>query len=94
MADVVYQRQGFHQVDVQLKLGSDGARDLRNLHGVRQASAEVVGVAPGEDLCLVFQAAEGAGMDDAVAVPLKWGAIRMRRLGIAAPAGVFLADRV
>ena len=94
MAEVVDQGERFHQVGVQSELRGDGARDLRDLDGVRQPVAEVVGVAAGKDLRLRFQTAKGAGMDDAVAVALKVVAVRMRRLGIAASARVFHAHRI
>ena len=56
--------------------------------------AEVVGIAAGEDLRLGFEAAKGAGMNDAVAIALKVVAVRMRRLREAASAGVFDVHRV
>ena len=59
-----------------------------------EAVAEVVGVAAGEDLRLGFEAAEGAGVNDAVAVALEVVAVGMRRLGEAASAGVFDVHRV
>ena len=80
MADVVHQRQRFDQIDVQWNCIGDGARDLRYLDGVRQTGAEVIGVAAGEDLRLIFQTAESARVDDTVAVTLKIIAIGMRRL--------------
>ena len=77
-----------------LQRGGDGARNLRHLHGVRQARAEVVGVAAGEDLRLVLQAAKGARVDDAIAVALEGIAVGMRRLGIAASARILHANGV
>src|SRR5208283_5506934 len=94
MSDVVNQRKRLDEIDVQVERCGDGARDLRDLHGVRQARAEMVRVAAGEDLSLVLKAAKGARMDDAVAVALERIAIRMRRLWIAAPAGILHANRV
>ena len=72
----------------------DGPRDLRHLDGMRQPVAEVVGVTAGENLCLRFQPAKGARMDNTVAVALKVVAVGMRRLGMAASARVFYADRI
>src|ERR1017187_3380664 len=92
MADVVNQSQRLDQINIQVERGGNGARDLRHLHGVGQTSTEVVGVAAGEDLRLVFQPAEGAGMDHAIAVPLKGIAIRMRRLGVAAAPGILRSE--
>src|SRR5580698_7185623 len=94
MPDIVDQRQRLGKIDVQVELRSNGARDLRDLDGVGQAGAKVVGVAAGEDLRLVFETAESAGVDDAIAVTLERIAIRMRRLGIAASAGILDADGV
>src|SRR4029077_10946710 len=54
----------------------------------------MVRVASGEDLGFVFKAAEGAGVDDAVAVALKVVAIGMRRLRESASAGLFHLHRV
>ncbi len=84
MADVMHQGEGFDEALVQMERGGDGARDLRDLDGVGEPGAEVIGEALGEDLRLVLQAAEGAGMNDAVAVALEVVTIRMRRLWIAA----------
>jgi hypothetical protein len=61
---------------------------------VRQPVAEVVGVAAGENLCLRFQTAKGAGMDHTITVALKVVAVGMRRLKMAASAGVFYAHRI
>ena len=94
MADVVHQGERLDQVDIQAELRRDGAGDLRDLNGVGQAIAEVVGVAAGEDLGLGFEAAKSAGMDDAVAVALKVVAVGMLRLGITASAGLFHVHRV
>jgi len=61
---------------------------------VRQPVAEMIGVTAGENLRLRFQTAKGAGMDDTITVALKVVAVRMRRLGMAASAGVFYAHRI
>ena len=63
---------------------------MRNFKGVGQSIAEMVGVARGENLCFRFQAAKGAGMNDAVAVALKRIAVGVVRLRI--PAAPALAD--
>jgi hypothetical protein len=94
MAEVVDQRQRFDQVAVQAELRGDGAGDLRDFNGVREAVAEVVGITASEDLSLGFETAKSAGMNDAVAIPLKVVAVGMRRLGMAASAGVFYVDGV
>src|SRR5271157_4831374 len=94
MAEVVDQGQRLHQIDIEIKGGGDGARNLRDFDGVRQAGAEVVGIAAGEDLGFVLQTTEGARVDDAVPVALKRIAVGMRRLREAAPARVIHANRV
>ena len=94
MADVVDQGQRFGEIDVEVQRSSDGARDLGNFESVGKAVAKVVRVAAGEDLRLRFEAAEGAGVNDAVAVALKIVAVGVRRFGIAASAGMFDVHRV
>src|SRR5580658_6277860 len=89
MAEVVHQRERLCQVYIEIERTGDGARDLCHLDGVREAVAEMVRIAAGEDLRLGFQAAKGAGVDDAIAVPLVIISIRMRRLREAASAGMF-----
>ena len=94
MSNVVHQRQRLGQIYIQVELRRDGARDLRDLDGVGQASAKVVGVTAGEDLCLVFQTAKGARVNNTVAVTLKCIAIGMWRLGIAASARFLNANGI
>src|ERR1035438_7120285 len=94
MANIVHQREGFHQINIQMERGRDGARDLCNLDGVRQTGAKVVRVAPCEDLRFVLQAAECPGMDDAVTVALERVAVGVRRLRIAPSARLLHAKRV
>ena len=60
-------------------VGGDGAGNLRNLHGVGQAGAKVVGGARGEDLGLAGETAKGAGLDDALAIALEGSAIDVGR---------------
>src|SRR5208282_4994867 len=94
MSEIMHQSQRLRQIGVQPKLRGNGARNLRNLDGVREPVAKVVGVTARENLRLRFQAAKSAGMNDAVAVALKVVAIGMRRLGMAASAGIFDAHRI
>ena len=82
MADIVGQSQGLGKALIQPQRGGDGAGDLRNLDGMGQAVAEMVGEAGGEHLRLVLQPAECAGVHDAVAVALEFVAIGMGGLGI------------
>ena len=70
MAEVVRQRDGFGQVGVQPQRAGDVARDGGDFNRVRQPRAEMVAGAVEKNLRLVFEPAEGARMDDAVAVAL------------------------
>ena len=88
MADVVDQRQRFGQFRVQTQSGSYGPRNLRDFQRVRQPVAEMIGIARRENLCLSFEAAKRARVNDAVAVPRINAAIGMRRLRIAAATGI------
>ena len=81
MAQIVRQGDGFGQVFVQTQGAGDGAGDLRHFQRMRQAGAEMVFFGIDKDLRFVFQAAEGFGMQDAVAVALKGGADRIGGFG-------------
>jgi hypothetical protein len=94
VADVVDQREGFGKINVEAERSGDGAGDLRDFQGVSEAVTEVVGIAAGEDLRLGFEAAEGAGVNNAVAVTLKVVAVWMGGFGETASAGVFDVHRV
>src|SRR5207302_8587711 len=89
VADVVDECERFGEIDVQLQLFGDGARNLCDFDGVRQPVAEVMAYALGENLGFIFEAAEGAGVNDAVAIALKVIAIGMWWFGIASAAGAF-----
>ena len=88
MPDVVAEGERLGEVLIQLQSGGYGAGDLRNLDGVRQAVAEMVGDAGRKNLHLVFEAAEGPRVNDAVAIALELVAIRVRKLGVAASAAL------
>ena len=80
---VMHQRQRLHQVGVQTQRLRHGAADLRHFQRVRQAIAEVIGISPGENLGLVLQAAESAGVENAVAIAFVVVAVGVRRLRVA-----------
>nr|GEU28520.1 hypothetical protein [Tanacetum cinerariifolium] len=80
MAQVVRQRNRFHQVFVQAQIARDGAAHLRHFQAVREAGAEQVAFVVKKNLGLVFEPAERRRMDDAVAVALELAARRVRRL--------------
>jgi len=75
MADVMHQREGFGEVDVQAERAGDLAADLRNLNGVSETTAEVVGGAAGEDLRFAGEAAKGTRLDDPVTVAFEGRAV-------------------
>ena len=89
VADVVDQGQGFGEIGIQAQAPATVRAILRDFKRVREAIAEMVGVARGEDLRLRFEAAKGAGMDDAVAVARVIVAIGMRRFREAPAARAF-----
>ncbi len=74
MADVVNQSERLREIFIQAKRGCRGARDLRDLHGVGQAAAKVVGGAAGKDLRLARETAKGARLHDALAITLEGSA--------------------
>ena len=94
MPDVVKQGQGLDQVFVQTQRPSDRSRDGGHFIGVRQASAVIVPHVPGEHLHLAAQATERRTVQDAVAVPLVRGAIRVVRFGVFASSRVDTVHRV
>src|ERR1039458_5145998 len=83
--NVVRQSQGFGEILVQTQDVGQGARDLRHFDGVGEAVPEMVGKAGSEDLGLRLQAAEGAGMNHAVAVALEGVAVRVFGFGVSPP---------
>ena len=85
---VVRQRHRLRQILVEAERAADGAGDLRHFQAVGQAGAVVVALVVDEDLGLVFQLAESAGMDDAVAVALKDGTGRALRFGLEPATGM------
>ncbi len=75
MPKIMRQRDGFRQVFIGPQRPGDGATDLGDFHGVGEAGAVIIALVVNEHLGFIFQSAEGCGMDDAVAVALKNGAV-------------------
>ena len=71
VAEIVDQRHGLGEVLVAAQRAGQRAGDLRDLDRVGEPGAVVVALMRDEDLRLVLQAAEGGGVDDAVAVALE-----------------------
>ena len=90
MAQVVGQGDGFGQVLVEVEGAGDVAGDGGDFDGVGEPGAEMVAGAVEENLGLVFQAAKGAGVDDAVAVALVFGAPQGAAVRMNAAAGLAL----
>ena len=78
------QGQGFSEIFIQAEHRSHGSSHLRDLDGVGQAIAEMIGKPGSENLGFGLEAAESARMDDAVAIALKGVAVGMIGFGIAA----------
>ncbi len=76
VTEVVPQPDRLDQVLVQPERAADGAGNLGDFEGVRQASPVVVAGGSDEDLGLVHESPETLGVDDAVAVALKRGSDR------------------
>ena len=93
MADVMDKSECFRELGVQAQGGGGSAGDLRDFQGVRESIAKMVRIARGEHLRLGFEAAEGPGMNNAIAVARVATAIGMSGFRIAAAAGLFRAHR-
>src|SRR6185295_3883119 len=94
VAEVVGERDRFGQILVEIQSARDRTRELRHLQAVGQAGAEKVPLVVDEYLGLVFEAAEGGGVDDAIAIALVFAPAARRGLAVAAPARVLGARRV
>ena len=88
MTEVVRKRDGLDQVAVQSQRTGNVARDGGDFNRMRQAGAQVVAGAVQKDLRLVFEPAEGPGMDDPVAVALVMRAPCRWRFAVLAAARV------
>src|ERR1051326_1181201 len=88
MSDVVHQRERLGELCVQAELRGNRARDLRDLNRVCQAISKMVRDAGRENLGLVFEATERAGMHNAIAIALELIAVWVRQFGKAAAASV------
>ena len=81
VAQVVRQRNGLDQILVESQGTPNAAGNLRNFDAMRQPGAEQVALVIDEHLGLVFEPPKSRGMDDAVAIALKFAALRRRRFG-------------
>ncbi len=83
--EIMREGQGFCEILVEPQAAGQRAGDLAHLDGMREARAIMVALMLHENLRLVFQAAEGGGMDDAVAVALEFRARRRGSAGKSRP---------
>jgi hypothetical protein len=82
VADVVNQSKRLRQIFIQSKRRGNGPGNLRNLNGVGQAAAKMIGGPAGKYLRLPGEAPEGTGLHDALAIPLERRTRRAERCGI------------
>ena len=87
MTDIVGQRQRFRQILAQTQDRRDGAGNLRNLQGVGETIAEMVGQAGSEDLGFILQTPECSRVNYAIAIASKFIAVGMCELRISPAAG-------
>jgi len=80
MAQVVSQADRLREALIEPEHFGDGPSDLGDLDTVREARAVVIVDARREDLRLALQTPERRAVDDPIPVPLKIGAVRVRRL--------------
>ena len=86
MPEIVRERDRLGEFLIEAECARDGARDLRGLERMRQASAVVIALVIHKHLGFVFEASKRGRMNDAVAIARKDGAHRMLGFGKAAPA--------
>ena len=77
-----WQGEGLGEILVEAERAGERAGDLADLDRMGEPGAVVVALVEDEDLGLVLEAAEGARMDDAVAVALELAAGRRGRLAV------------
>jgi len=76
------QRKRLRQIFVQAERGRNSPGDLRDLNGVGQAAAKVVGRPAGKHLRLPRETPEGTGLHNALAITLEGRTRGTQRCGI------------
>ena len=94
VAEIVRQRDSLGQVLVERERPRDGPAHRGDLDRVRKPGAQMVAGAVEENLRLVLQPPEGAGVDHAGAVALKVRAVGVARLRVRAARGIRARLRV
>ena len=92
--EVVRERDRLRQILVEAELAGDTARDLGDFDAMGEAGAKQIALVIHEHLRLVFQAAKGGGVHDAITVALKFAARHRPRLVVSAPARVDLGNGI
>ena len=87
VAEIVRQRNSLGEVFIQIQLARDGARNLRDLQAVRQTGSEQIAFVVHEYLGLVFEPPKRGGVNDAVAITLKFTAALRGGLAMQAATG-------
>jgi len=82
VAQIVGEADRLDKLLVETEHDGNGPADLRDFEGMRQAGAVVIAFVIDEDLGLVYEPAKGGRVNDAIAVTLKFAAIRVRGLGM------------
>src|ERR1700730_18440734 len=93
MANVMNKRESLHQCRVQSQCVRNGTGDLRNFDRVRQAIPKMIGETHGKNLGFCFQAAEGARVNNTIAVANVIVAVGVRGLNIATAARILDVHR-
>ena len=81
VTEIVGKRDRLGKILVDSQTAGDGPGNLRHLEGMGHASAVMVAVDRGEDLCLVHQTTERPAVKDAVTISLVIAAIAGRPFG-------------
>jgi hypothetical protein len=82
VAEIMGQGDGFREGFVEIQHPGHATGDLGHFQGVGEASAVEVALVIDEHLSLVHEPPEGGGMDDAVPVPVVFGAVCRRSFRI------------
>lgn len=87
MPEVVSEGDGLGEIFVEAEGAGDGAANGGDFDGVGEPGAKMIPCAVEEDLGFIFETAKGAGMDDAGAVALEFGAVGVGRFLVFASGG-------
>ena len=86
MTKIMRQRQSLGEILVEAERTGECPCDLRDFQGVGEPGSEMIALVRDKHLGLMLEAAEGGGVDDAVAIAAEGGAPFARGLRIKPPA--------